>query len=129
MKKAEYLDQAAARILHHRTGLQHIYMEQLFAFSKIDRDPGERTISVAYYGLVDVAAHNKDLIHLNFAHWFELSTAPKLIFDHGQMVEKAIARLQRRARSKPIGFELLHKKFTMRQLQTLYGAILNKKSG
>ncbi len=127
LKNEENLDQAAIRILHHLTGLNNIYMEQLYAFSKVDRDPAERTISVAYYALIDIASHDQDMIQLDSAQWFSLKKAPKLIFDHNRMVERAIARLQRRALGKPIGFELLPEKFTMRQLQKLYEAILDKK--
>ncbi len=64
---------------------------------------------------------------MDSAQWFNLKTAPSLIFDHNRMVERALVRLKRRALSKPIGFELLPEKFTMRQLQKLYEAILNKK--
>lgn len=60
-------------------------------------------------------------------HWFNLKDAPKLIFDHNRMIERVISRLSRRALNKPIGFELLPKKFTMRQLQKLYKAILDVK--
>ena len=127
LKNEENLDKAAIRILHHLTGLNNIYMEQLYAFSKVDRDPAERTISVAYYALIDIASHDQDVIQLDSAQWFSLKKAPKLIFDHNRMVERAIARLQRRALGKPIGFELLPEKFTMRQLQKLYEAILDKK--
>src|SRR5690606_9467483 len=127
LKEDENLDQAAIRILHHLTGLRTIYMEQLYTFSKVDRDPGERTLSVTYYALIDIATHDEELIQSNSAQWFSLDKAPDLIFDHNLMVEKAIARLKRRALSKPIGFELLPPKFTMRQLQRLYESILNKK--
>lgn len=127
LKQDENLDEAAIRILHHLTGLHNIYMEQLYAFSKVDRDPAERTISTAYYALIDIATHDQELIHLNSAKWFSLKKAPSLIFDHNRMVERAIARLRRRALGKPIGFELLPEKFTMRQLQKLYEAILDKK--
>jgi len=127
LKKEEGLDQAAIRILHHLTGLHDIYMEQLYAFSKVDRDPAERTISVAYYALIDIASHDEDLIQLDSAKWFSMKKAPQPIFDHNQMIQRAITRLRRRALSKPIGFELLPEKFTMRQLQKLYEAILDKK--
>tara|TARA_R110002051_G_scaffold311812_2_gene386502 strand:+ start:13460 stop:14152 length:693 start_codon:yes stop_codon:yes gene_type:complete len=127
LKKDENLDEAAIRILHHLTGLRNIYMEQLYTFSKIDRDPAERTLSVAYYALIDIALHDKELVQKNSAKWFSLDKAPSLIFDHNRMVERAIARLKRRALNKPIGFELLPPKFTMRQLQRLYEAILDKK--
>lgn len=127
LKQEENLDEAAIRILHHLTGLHDIYMEQLYTFSKVDRDPAERTLSTAYYALIDVANHNQEIIEPASSQWFSLKNSPKLIFDHHLMVEKAIARLRRRALNKPIGFELLPTKFTMRQLQKLYEAILDKK--
>lgn len=127
LKKEENLDKAAIRILHHLTGLNNIYMEQLYSFSKVNRDPAERTISVAYYALIDIASHDEQMLSIDSAQWFNLKKAPKLIFDHNRMVERAISRLQRRAMAKPIGFELLPNKFTMRQLQKLYEAILDKK--
>ncbi len=127
LKKEENLDQAAIRILNHLTGLDNVYMEQLYTFSTVDRDPGERTISVAYYALIDIAAHDKDLIQLNSAKWFSLKNAPDLIFDHNRMVERAVARLKYRTKTKPIGFELLPNKFTMLQLQNLYESVLNVK--
>ena len=124
MRKDENLDEAANRVLHTLTGLHDIYMEQLNAYSDVNRDPGQRTVSVAYYALIDVESHSFDGIQLDSAEWFEMDTRPKLIFDHEDMVDKAISRLQRRARTMPIGFELLPDKFTMRQLQTLYESIL-----
>lgn len=127
LKKEENLDQAAIRILHHLTGLNNIYMEQVYSFSKVDRDPAERTISVAYYALIDIASHDRKLLKQNPIQWFNLKDAPELIFDHNRMVERALARLRRRALNKPIGFELLPEKFTMRQLQKLYEAILYTK--
>lgn len=127
LKKEENLDQAANRVLHHLTGLHHIYMEQLYSFSKVDRDPGERTISVAYFALIKLDENNQEAFSIENAKWFSLKNAPKLIFDHDEMVGRAIARLQRRALSKPIGFELLPQKFTMKQLQKLYESILDKK--
>lgn len=127
MKREEDLDQAATRVLESLTGLSDIYMEQLYAYSKVDRDPGERTISVAYFALIDVASHQFEGVQLDTAAWFPLSQAPDLIFDHNTMVRKAVSRLRRRALSMPIGFELLPEKFTMRQLQMLYESILDKK--
>ncbi len=127
LKKEENLDQAAIRILHHLTGLNNIYMEQVYSFSKVDRDPAERTISVAYYALIDIASHDRKLLKQNPIQWFNLKDAPELIFDHNRMIKRALARLRRRALNKPIGFELLPEKFTMRQLQKLYEAILDTK--
>ena len=127
LKRTENLDQAAVRVLHSLTGLRDIYMEQLYAFSKVDRDPAERTISVAYYALINIESHEEKGVRLPSAHWFSLKEHPELIFDHEAMVLKAVARLRRRALHKPIGFELLPDKFTMRQLRTLYESILDRK--
>ncbi len=127
LKKEQDLDQAASRILYYLTGLDNIYLEQFYAFSKVDRDPGERTISVAYYALIDMASHSEEIIQLDAAKWFSLKHAPELIFDHDTMVELAVSRLQYRAKTQPIGFELLPDKFTMLQLQNLYESVLNEK--
>ena len=126
LKKDEILDDTAIRVLNKYTGFQDIYMEQLYAFSEINRDPVERTISVAYYALIDVENHNEELLKNFNAKWFSVSEVPKLIFDHDKMISHAIRRLRYRTSIKPIGFELLPEKFTMRQLQKLYEAILSK---
>ncbi|MGB2761474.1 NUDIX hydrolase [Maribacter stanieri] len=127
LKKSENLDEVAIRVLNALTGLKDIYMEQLYSYSRIDRDPGQRTISVAYYALIDLNAKNFDKIKIDSAKWFEINKVPQLIFDHNEMIEKAILRLRRKALVKPIGFELLPEKFTMRELQSLYESILDKK--
>lgn len=126
MHENENLDDAAARILEKLTGLKNIYMDQLHAFSKVDRDPEERTISVAYFALINIKDHHINLAVESSAQWFLFDQAPKTLFDHPQMIEMARRRLQRHALTKPIGFELLPEKFTMRQLQNLYEAILDK---
>jgi ADP-ribose pyrophosphatase YjhB (NUDIX family) len=126
LKKDEVLNEAATRILNHYTGFTDIYMEQLNAFSEIDRDPVERTISIAYYALINVKNYNVQLNENFNAGWFSINDAPKLIFDHDKMLKYAIDSLQYKTSTKPIGFELLPEKFTMRQLQKLYEAILNK---
>jgi ADP-ribose pyrophosphatase YjhB (NUDIX family) len=126
LQKEETLDIAAIRVLNSLTGIQNIYMEQLYTFSKVDRDPVERTISVAYYALINIKEHKEELIEKYSAKWFSLKDVPKLIFDHNRMVEHAINRLRYRASTLPIGFELLPQKFTMRQLQKLYEAIWGK---
>ncbi|MRX39382.1 NUDIX domain-containing protein [Flavobacterium sp. LC2016-23] len=126
LKRDEILDNAAIRILNTYTGLNDIYMEQLYAYSEIDRDPVERTISVSYYALINIENHNAELIQNYHAKWFSINDMPKLIFDHDEMVQHAISRLRYRTSIKPIGFELLPEKFTMRQLLELYEAILSK---
>ena len=127
LKKKESLDQAAVRVLNMLTGLNDIYMEQLYTYSKVDRDPGQRTISVAYYALINIDSHQFDGIEIESTRWFNLKEIPDLIFDHHEMLHKAIARLRRRAMTKPIGFELLPEKFTMRKLKNLYESIMDKK--
>jgi 8-oxo-dGTP diphosphatase len=126
LKKHETLDDAAARILYRLTGVHNIYMEQLYTFSEVDRDPVERTISTSYYAIINIEKHNEELIENYNAKWFSLKKAPNLIFDHNEMLAKATRRLRRRTSINPIGFELLPEKFTMRQLQKLYEAILDK---
>ncbi|MBA0884973.1 NUDIX hydrolase [Flavobacterium undicola] len=126
LKKDESLNKAAIRVLNFYTGLQDIYMEQFYAYSEVDRDPVERTISVAYYALINIENHNAELIKNYEAQWFSISKMPKLIFDHNEMVSHAMRRLRYRTSTKPVGFELLPEKFTMRQLLELYEAVLDK---
>jgi 8-oxo-dGTP diphosphatase len=123
LKKEETLEAAATRILGTYTGLNDIFMEQVSTFSEIDRDPVERTISTAYYALINIKEHSKNLIKQFSAKWFSASQAPKLIFDHDHMVQHALNRLRLRTTTEPIGFDLLPEKFTMRELQKLYEAI------
>ena len=123
----ESLDEAAARILQNLTGLSDIYMEQLQAFGKVDRDPGERTVSAAYYALVKIQDIDPLHVENNGANWCPLEELPPLIFDHDSMVDKALRRLRRRAANQPIGFELLPRKFTLPQLQNLYESIYQTK--
>ncbi|MDI1256964.1 MAG: NUDIX domain-containing protein [Flavobacterium sp.] len=126
LKRNETLDDAAIRVLNHLTGLENVYMEQLRAYSALDRDPVERTVSVSYYALIDIPEHSA--LNGRFsAKWFNINEAPDLIFDHNVMVANAMSRLRYRASTKPIGFELLPEKFTMKQLQTLYETILGEK--
>ncbi len=127
LKKDENLEHAAVRILKHYTGLDNIYMEQVATFSEVNRDPAERTISTAYYALINIQEHNDKLNKQFSANWFSILEAPSLIFDHNIMVSNAITLLRDRASTKPIGFELLSEKFTMRHLQKLYEAIWGQK--
>lgn len=125
-KHNEGLYESAERVLKQLTGLQNVYLEQLFAYGQVDRDPGERVVSIAYYSLIKIEDYDKDLVNENDAQWRPVSDIPELVFDHSEMVDKALKRLRRRARIKPIGFELLPEKFTMPQLQGLYEAIYQK---
>lgn len=120
VKKNESLDKAATRILKQLTGLEGIYLEQLHAFGQPRRDPIERTISIAYFALVDIHQYEKQISNDYHAEWFNLNDVPKLIFDHNAMVEMAKEKLRYKAGLHPILFELLPVKFTIPQLRTLY---------
>lgn len=123
LKSDESLDEAASRILTKLTGLKNIYLEQLYGFGEIDRDPVERTISIAYYSLINIHNHDKELEKKYSARWFPIDDLPELIFDHPKMVEAAKARLRYKATRQPVGFELLPEKFTLPELQQLYESI------
>jgi len=126
LKKDENLIDAAERILLDLTGLGDVYLEQLQTYGQIDRDPGERVVSVAYYALIEVSELDQALVEENAAQWLTIDEVPEMIFDHGDMVAKALRRLRRKAKIQPIGFELLPDKFTLPQLQSLYEAIYQK---
>jgi 8-oxo-dGTP diphosphatase len=123
LKKEESLDDAARRILLELTGLNNIYMEQVYSFGSVDRDPGERTISIVYYALIKVNDNDRKRAEAHGANWVSINNLPELIFDHSSMVELALRTLRSRTERKPIGFELLPEKFTLPQLQSLYEAI------
>jgi 8-oxo-dGTP diphosphatase len=119
----ESTDEAAVRVLHQLTGMNNIYMEQLYCFSDVNRDPAGRVISIAYFALINIADYSEQLKFEHEAKWFPLDKIPDLIFDHKKMVALAIERLQQKVANHPIGFELLPEKFTLPQLQSLYEAI------
>jgi len=123
VKGDETLGDAARRILFSTTGLQNIYQEQVYAFSKIDRDPAGRVISVAYYALIRINQQDNDLVREHGAQWWPVSRLPELIFDHRDMVDKSLKILQSRAGSEIIGEELLGHRFTLTNLKKLYEAI------
>jgi len=126
LKKKESIDQAAERVLFKLTGLCNVFLEQLQGYGEIERDPGERVISIAYYALINIDDYDEELAQQYNAKWFPINDFPKLIFDHNMMVDKALRRLQRKAQNQPIGFELIPPKFTIPQLQRLYEAIFRK---
>jgi len=123
----ESLEEAARRELSEETGLDQVYLEQLYTFGAVDRDPRERVVSVAYYALVKLCDHRvQAATDARAAAWFSLDDLPRLAFDHEQILEVAQQRLQGKVRYQPIGFELLPDKFTLRQLQRLYETILDR---
>jgi ADP-ribose pyrophosphatase YjhB (NUDIX family) len=119
----ENADQAATRVLFQLTGMKNIYMEQLYTFSDVHRDPAGRVVSIAYFALINIANYNEQIQPEHEAKWFPLNKIPTLIFDHKKLVAKAKQRLRDKVVSHPIGFELLPEKFTLTRLQNLYEAI------
>jgi 8-oxo-dGTP diphosphatase len=122
----ETLEQAAERILFELTDLKGVYLEQLGGFGNPNRDPVERTVSIAFFALINVPDYDAHISHAYEAQWFPISELPELLFDHADMVTNAIEKLRYKAAFHPIGFELMPEKFTILQLQTLYEAIFNK---
>ena len=119
----ETLGDAARRILYKTTGLLNIFQEQVYAFSRLDRDPAGRVISVAYYALIRINQQDTELLREHGAQWWPVSKLPDLIFDHREMVDHALKKLQKRAGSEIIGKELLGDRFTLTNLKKLYEAI------
>ena len=126
VEEDESVDEAARRVLADLTGLDHVFMEQVGAFGDVDRDPGERVVSVAYYALVGSDEFDSERIAAHNAYWVPLSHLPELLFDHGKMIQRARQLLRQRASLEPIGFNLLPKLFTLTQLQNLYETILGE---
>ena len=120
----ESLDDAARRELMEETSLQNVFLEQLYTFGALDRDPRERVVSVAYYALVDLFSHRvQAATDARRAAWFAVDDVPALAFDHDAVLRMAHDRLRSKLRYQPIGFELLPAKFPLRQLQHLYEAV------
>jgi 8-oxo-dGTP diphosphatase len=123
----ETLDEAARRELQEETGLSKIFLEQLYTFSDVDRDPRERVVSVAYYALVNLRDHQ---VHAatdaRDAGWFGVHDVPSLAFDHASILQMALDRLRGKLRYQPVGFELLPRKFTLSELQHLYELVLER---
>jgi 8-oxo-dGTP diphosphatase len=123
----ETLEQAALRELQEETGIQNVFLEQLYTFGDLGRDPRDRVVSVAYYALINLVEQKVQAsTDAREAYWFPLSKIPKLAFDHDQILQTAIARLRSKIRYEPIGFELLPRNFTLSQLQKLYEIIWNR---
>jgi 8-oxo-dGTP diphosphatase len=123
----ETIEGAALRELHEETGIEKVFLEQLYTFGEVERDPRERVVTVAYYALVNLSEHRIEATtDASDAAWFPVTDLPPLAFDHDKIFATALARLKGKVRYEPIGFELLPKKFTLSQLQKLYETILGK---
>ncbi|MCW3089118.1 MAG: hypothetical protein JWP81_187 [Ferruginibacter sp.] len=122
----EDLDAAAYRILKQRTGLSDVYLEQVSTFGTVNRHPAGRVVTVAYCSLINVQHHKLNILD-NELHWHDIKNVTDLAFDHQQIFDTCLQQLQKRVQEHPLGFNLLPKKFSLRDLQNLYEAILGIK--
>lgn len=123
----ETLEAAARRELREEAGLDIAYLEQLYTFGDLERDPRERVVTVAYYVLVKLSDFRvQAATDARSAAWFAVHDVPTLAFDHATILRLAHERLRGKVRYQPIGFELLPAKFTLRQLQHLYERVLDR---
>jgi 8-oxo-dGTP diphosphatase len=122
----EDLREAAYRILKERTGLNDVYLEQVKAFGEAGRHPAARVVTIAYCSLINIQ-HHQLKIHDNELHWHRVSTLGEMAFDHKKILTLCYEWLQKRIQEHPLGFSLLPKKFSLRELQNLYEAILDVK--
>ncbi|MBP7345142.1 MAG: NUDIX hydrolase [Sediminibacterium sp.] len=123
VKNNEDLDSAAYRILKERTGMNNVFLDQVKVFGKPDRHPGGRVITIAYCSLLNIQHHALN-IHENELDWYDYDTLKEMAFDHLEIVEECHSWLQKRIQEHPLGFNLLPDKFSLRELQNLYEAIL-----
>lgn len=122
----EDLDAAAYRILKQRTGLSDVYLEQVHTFGQVNRHPAGRVVTVAYCSLINVQHYKLNILD-NELHWHDVKSVTDLAFDHQQIFDTCLKQLQKRVQEHPLGFNLLPKKFSLRELQNLYEAILEIK--
>ncbi len=119
----EEIDAAAYRVLEQRTGMSDVYLDQVKTFSHPKRHPGGRVITVAYCSLLNVQHHNLQITD-NELHWHSVSSITEMAFDHLEILQICHKWLQKMVQENPVGFNLLPDKFSLRELQNLYEAIL-----
>jgi 8-oxo-dGTP diphosphatase len=122
----EDLESASYRILSERTGMDDVYLEQVHTFGGLGRHPSGRVITTAYYSLVDIRHQKMQLSH-NELHWHSIHEIKKLAFDHLQILNTCLKRLRNQIMEAPLVFNLLSDKFSLRELQEVYEAILSQK--
>jgi 8-oxo-dGTP diphosphatase len=121
----ETVEEAARRELQEEAGVTDVFLEQLYTFSALGRDPRERVVTVAHYALAKLSDHRiRAATDAMGVGWFSLDDLPKLAFDHAEIVTTAHERLRGKVRYAPVGFELLPPRFSLTQLQRLYEIIL-----
>ena len=122
----ETVEQAAERVLLKITGLSRIFQEEVKVFSAPDRDPGGRVVSIAFYALIDIKSHDKELVKQYGAQWWPVTKLPELIFDHAQMANFSLQKLREKASFDLVGADLLPPEFTITQLRQLYNSIFSR---
>lgn len=122
----ESVSEANRRVLQTITGLKDIFVEMVDVFSDVNRDPGGRVISIVYYALMPVTEEHNKVIEEHDGQWFTIDEIPSLIFDHHEMVEKALEKLRQKANTMLIGEKLLPEQFTILQLRKVYNAIYQR---
>jgi 8-oxo-dGTP diphosphatase len=138
----EDLDIAAARVLSDLTGLKNIFLRQFALFGDPGRIPENddrnwlertsglkisRVVTAAYFSLINIDKSKTENESTHHATWHRIRELPSLIFDHREIVFAGLQHLRKEIRFEPICFELLPGKFTIRQIQNLYEAILGEK--
>lgn len=123
LRKDEGLSETVSRVVYEYTGIKDVYMEQVGTYGDMNRDSGERVVSIAFYALVDLGLVDEELCKVHNVRWEELNKVEELIFDHNQILNDTIEILRKKAATQPLGFNLLPEKFTLPQLQSLYEAI------
>ena len=122
----EDLDSAPYRVLKNRTGMDDVFLEQVHTFGSIGRHPSGRVVTTAYYSLIDITHHNLRLDH-NDLHWHPVNDVKKMAFDHLLILNTCLEQLRNQIMENPVAFNLLQDKFSLRELQEVYEAILGTK--
>jgi len=126
VQRHEDLDTAANRVLKERTGMNDVFLEQVQTFSRPDRHPGGRVVTTVYASLLNIK-HHELLLHDNELKWHVVNQITEMAFDHKQILEVCTKWLQKKVQEQPLAFNLLPVKFSLRQLQNVYEAILDVK--
>lgn len=123
----ESVDQAAERVLFGLTGLNNLYLQQVGTFGDVQRDPGNRVISVAYYSMINVKDYDQGQQQEHGVSWINIDRLPEIFADHRKMICQARQIMREKISHEPIGFNLLPELFTLSQLQKVYEAVCGEK--
>lgn len=128
----ESVNDAASRTLKELTGLDNVYIRQLRAFGEVNRDPGARVVSVAYYALVNFDKIDLEAISTHNAEWLDVDALPEMGFDHYDMIREAVSEIREKILTASLAFNMLPELFTLTQLQilveTVTGHALDKRN-